>query len=106
MDEVHYTAHQSPGSNHYKDVDQTKIKNRSPNADLNRDKSDRKSVFDVKGAKDAPGPASYKGIDQNWKMMSPYKNTIPNFTIPKKKYQSFIDVHTKEKAKVPGVSKY
>ena len=60
----------------------------------------------MKGAKDAPGPASYKGIDQNWKMMSPYKNTIPNFTIPKNKYQSFIDVHTKEKAKVPGVSKY
>ena len=38
--------------------------------------------------------------------MSPYKRTIPNFTIPKKKYESFIDAHTRDKKKVPGVSKY
>ena len=107
MDEIEFTANQSPGSNHYKQINegQSSLKPRASNANLNRDRSPKDSIFDAKGEKDKPGPASYKGIDNNWKRMSPYKNTIPNFTIPKNKYESFIDVHTKQKSKVPALSK-
>ena len=31
---------------------------------------------------------------------------MPNYSIPKTKAGSFIDIHVKEKQKVPGVSKY
>ena len=64
-------------------------------------------MFDATGgAKESPGPAAYKGVDTSWTRMSPYKTNNSQYTIPKTKFESFIDVHTKEKAKVPGVSKY
>ena len=66
MDEVEYTAAQSPSPNHYKKMDVGVLSQnpKSPGAMLNRDKSDRKSVFETKGgAKESPGPAAYKGVD-------------------------------------------
>ena len=109
MDEVEFNSAQSPGSGHYKNLnDKLLSKNaKSPGAMLNRDKSNRKSVFEATGgAKESPGPAAYKDVDNNWRKMSPYKITNYNYTIPKRKFESFIDIHAKNKQKVPGVSKY
>jgi hypothetical protein len=109
MDEVEFTSAQSPGSNHYKKMDVGVLSQnpKSPGAMLNRDKSDRKSVFEARGgAKESPGPAAYKGVDTNWKQMSPFKANNSTYTIPKTKFESFVDIHTKKKNIVPGVAKY
>lgn len=80
---------------------------RSPNANLNRDRSKRKSAFDScrKDEATLPGPTSYKGVDDKWGKMSPYKKE-PVYSIPKKKASSYLDEAIKNKKNVPGVAKY
>jgi hypothetical protein len=107
MDEIHYTSNQSPGSNAYK-PDPAKLSSvpRQPRANLNRDKSERKSVFNGrKGEKDLPGPNTYKGVDDKWTKMSGFK-VKPNYSFSKTKLETYVDQKIKVNKKVPGAGHY
>ena len=73
---------------------------------MNRDKSERKSVFNGrKGEKDLPGPNSYKGVDDKWRKMSGY-SVKPNYSFSKTKLETYVDHQLKYKKHVPGAGKY
>ena len=64
---------------------------RSPNANMNRDKSERAPLRTVK-RDDSPSPTSYKDVDEKWKKMSTHPTSNFSYSISKEKKKSFIDL--------------
>lgn len=106
MNEVHYLASQSPSPTHYvPNIEKSSLKHRSPNANLNRCRSERPCGVPFKKI-DAPNPYSYPDKDIKWKKLSWIEDHSSPFIFKKDKGGRFLDQVVKNKAYVPGVAKY
>ena len=107
MNETEYLGKQTPGCNFYKPNFSAKSQaTRSPNANLNRDKSPKEPLIPYK-KDNSPSPFTYKDVDTKWKKMSTYRNTLNHvYTIKKETKTSFLDQTLKHKTKVPQVGHY
>ena len=92
MNETEYLGKQTPGCNFYKPNFSAKSQaTRSPNANLNRDKSPKEPLIPYK-KDNSPSPFTYKDVDTKWKKMSTYRNTSNHvYTIKKETKTSFLD---------------
>ena len=79
--------------------------NRSPNANLNRHKSERPSCIALK-REESPNPFSYKDKDTNWKKLSTVEDVAVPFIFKKNKSLRYVDEVAKKKSFIPGVAKY
>jgi hypothetical protein len=78
---------------------------RSPNANLNRCRSEREACIPFK-RDNSPSPHSYAMIDKNWKRQSHIQEIAQSNAFPKTKVSSYLDIVTKTKSYIPGVAKY
>lgn len=70
MNETEFLAKAAPASNHYKiNYSMMSQSERSPKANLNRDKSPKGPMIPYK-KDNSPSPVSYKEADVNWRKMS------------------------------------
>ena len=106
MNEVSFLGSQSPSPTHYiPNYDKSSLKHRSPNANLNRCRSERPTCIPFKKI-DAPNPYSYPEKDTKWKKLSWIEDHSSPFVFRKDKGGRFLDQVVKNKAYVPGVAKY
>lgn len=83
MNEIAYLSNQSPSPTHYKPVPELLSRHeRSPNANLNRCRSERPTNIAFK-KQDAPNPFSYPDKDTNWKKLSWIEDTSSPFIFRK-----------------------
>jgi len=74
MNEVAFRAHETPSPGLYKPRYEVKSQfERSPQANLNRHKSERPALVPFKKV-DGPNPFSYKDVDTNWKLLSHHED--------------------------------
>ena len=69
-----YMASESPGSGQYEAIAHDVTSNRSPRADLNRDKSPKKVALPTQ-RNDSPSPLHYKDADTKWKKLANYRSS-------------------------------
>ena len=104
MNETEFLAKAAPASNHYK-LNYDLTKERSPKANLNRDRSPKRPMIPYK-KDNSPSPVSYKDADVNWRKQSHVNNANSKYTIPKVAKKSYLDEQQKTKKKIPEPGHY
>jgi len=106
MNETEFCSAQSPSPQKYEPNILAKSSlERSPNANLNRDKGDRPACLPYKKT-DAVSPFHYKDKDTKWKKQSQFVEPTVEFKFTKAKADRYLDQHTRKLAYVPGAGKY
>ena len=107
MNEVSFMSNQTPAPATYKPNNNADSKmERSPNANLNRCKSERPACLSFSKEREAsPSPHTYE-VEKKWKVQSQIQPIAVNFLFKKEKNKTYTELIAQKKSYSPGVAKY